>query len=133
MESPGTATWPCWNPASVGLGGATQAPDLLEAAGAPCAAWAGRASTAANAPDAPSATTRPPMAYRRHPRPGMALRSSRATATADRLTACDMPIPPIRAVTRFAYPPSRPVSRYALTSWIAMLIRRFRKDAAGWP
>jgi hypothetical protein len=62
-----------------------------------CAACAGSAVTAVAVPLAASATTKPTVAYRRHPRAGMAFPSSPAPAAAIRFTVRDIytaPFPP---------------------------------------
>src|SRR5580698_4436310 len=86
MESPGTETFPCLKPARKGLGGGVQS--LGWAATVVCAraACAGCAVTAVTVPAAASATTMPPVAYRRHPRAGIAFRSSPAPAAVTRFT-----------------------------------------------
>src|ERR1022692_910079 len=70
------ATNPCWNPASAGLAGIARdriLPGVL-CAGAACAL------TAATVPNTVSTAAKPLMAYRRHPRAGMAFRNIRATS-----------------------------------------------------
>src|ERR1700722_7226751 len=121
-SSPKTATFPCLKPASVGLGGGVHT-RWAACADCSCAAWAGSAATV---PQAASATTMPPVAYRRHPRAGLAFRSSPAPAATTRFTLRDISTAPfpreiqiacMRAGIRRIL--SRPAARQAHTFQVA--------------
>src|SRR6266567_6913704 len=128
-SSPETGTFPCLKPASAGLGGGVHPLSLAEAtarADCTCAACAGRAVTAVTAPLAASATTKPTVAYRRHPRTGMAFPSSPAPATAIRFTVRDISTTPFPSEIQIACMRadirrilSRPAARQAHTFQVA--------------